>query len=635
MIAYGGDYYPEQWPEEVWAEDVRRMREAGVTLVSVGVFAWSRVQPDEETWDFGWLDRVLDLLGDAGIGVNLATATASVPQWVVRRHPDILPVTEDGVSLGPGSRQHYAPTSPDYRRLAARLVTRIAERYAAHPAVVMWHVNNEYGCHVHTDYSEHAAVAFRLWLQRRYGDVEALNRAWGTTFWSQHYGSFEEVRPPRRAPYSLNPGGLLDYRRFTSDSVLELYTMERDIVRAAGATQPITTNFMGAFPPLDYWRWAQEVDVIADDNYPDPAEPESFRTAAFTRDLMRSLKPGVPWVLMEQSTNAVNWRPANALKAPGQMAALSEQAIARGAGGIMFFQWRQSVAGSEKFHSAMLPHAGTDTRTWREVVALGDTLRGREIELPPAAQVAIVFDWDNWWALDQPDHPASFDYLAQVQTWHAALHVRHIFADLVRAEGDLSHYDLVIAPALYLLTAEGADSLRRFVERGGTLLTTAFTDIVDEHDRFRPGGFAVQLRDVFGGHPVDFEGVHDVASHGEPHAHLLREEFVVTGSQVDVLTSTPNGSPLLVRHSFGEGISLHLTTLATRTGASAALDVVIANSSLTPAFEGLPDAVEAVPTATGVVLINQQPGTATVRVHGTEITLAGFEVRRMDGARTA
>ncbi|NNC11579.1 beta-galactosidase [Planctomonas sp. JC2975] len=631
MIGYGGDYYPEQWSEEVWAEDVRLMLEAGVNLVSLGVFAWSRIQSDEGEWDFAWLDRILDLLGEAGIGVNLATATASIPQWAVRRYPDIVPVTADGVPLGPGSRQHYSPTSPDYRRLAARLVERIGTRYAAHPAVRMWHVNNEYACHVHADYSDHAAVAFRAWLERRYGDVDTLNRTWGTTFWSQRYGSFDEIQPPRRAPYSLNPGGLLDFRRFTSDSILELYMMERDILRAAGATQPITTNFMGAFEPLDYWRWAQEVDVIADDSYPDPADPASFRAAAFTRDLMRSLKPGTPWILMEQAANAVNWRQANAFKAPGQMAALSDQALARGAGSIMFFQWRQSVRGSEKFHSAMLPHAGTATRTWSEVVEYGSSLRERDVDLPPAARVAIVVDWENWWALDQPDHPATIDYLAEIQAWYSALHAGHVFADIVRADHDLAGYDLVIAPALYLLTEAGAASLRSFVARGGTLVTTAFTDVVDEQDAFRPGGFAVQLREVFGGYPVDFEGLPadgDAASA----TRGIREEFVVTtGSEVTdpAVTSVLGGRAVLVRNPYGDGLSLHVTTLTDQAGAACVLDVALASAGVSAPIDGLPNAVEAVPTTDGVVLINQQPDAVTVQLPGRTTTLGGFAVERV------
>ncbi|HYH78925.1 MAG TPA: beta-galactosidase, partial [Longimicrobium sp.] len=426
-MLYGADYNPDQWPEEVWDEDVRLMREAGVNIVSLGIFAWSRIQPAEDEWDFGWLDRVIDKLHAGGIQVNLATATASPPPWVSARYPETLPADESGASYWPGSRQHFAPSSPTYRRLAGEVVRRLAERYVEHPAVVLWHVGNEYGCHLWMDYSDAARDAYRAWLRARYGTVERLNEAWGTNFWSQRYGSFDEVFPPRLAPYSHNPSSMLDFRRFTSDMLLECYLMERTILLEAGATQPITTNFMGPFKPADYNKWAPFMDVIADDCYPDPTNPNRVRDAAFQRDLIRSLKPGVPWILMEQATDAVNWRPTNPGKAPGVLLAETAQSIARGADGIMFFQWRQSLAGSEKFHSAMLPHAGTDTRTWREVVDLGARLAALDLPAPGRdARVALVFDWENWWAVEERDHPVDIDYLALSLEWYGAFHERGI-----------------------------------------------------------------------------------------------------------------------------------------------------------------------------------------------------------------
>ena len=627
---YGGDYNPEQWPEDVWPDDVRLMREAGVNLVSLGIFSWARIQPEEGVFDFDWLDRIIALLHEGGVGVDLATATASPPPWAVERYPDILPVTADGVVLQPGSRQHYAPTSPDYRRLAKELVTRLAERYASHPAVKMWHVNNEYACHVHEDYSEHAQRAFREWLERRYESIDRLNAAWGTAFWSQIYRSFDQIRVPRRAPYSQSPAAVLDFRRFTSDAVLELYVMERDVIRAAGATQPITTNFMGAFRPMDYRRWAEEVDIVTDDSYPDPRDPESFRHAAFTRDLMRSLKPGAHWLLMEQASDAVNWRPSNRQKAPGQMAAWSEQAIARGSDGVMFFQWRQSRSGAEKFHSAMLPHAGRETRTWREIEALGQSLADRDAPALPEARVAILFDWQNWWALELPDHPARIDYVETVRTWYDALHVAHVQTDVVDPTADLSGYRLVIAPAQYLLTDSGASNLRSFVAGGGVLVTTPFTDIVDENDRFLADGFSTRLAEVFGGRPVGFDGLLPedglsvVFDGDEFAATTLREDFVTTtGTSVADMS---DAWAAVVENRYGEGVSLHCAVFLDRDGAGKVLARALSAADVSAVLPDVPAQVEVVRGGDTITLINQARTAAAFTVGGREITLAPFGV---------
>jgi beta-galactosidase len=614
---YGGDYNPEQWPESVWHDDVRLMREAGVTMVSLGIFAWSRIQPAEGVFDFEWLDTVIDLLHEGGIAVDLATATASPPPWATEAYPQMLPQDEDGATYWPGSRQHFAPASPEYRRLASELVTAIAERYAQHPAVVMWHVNNEYGCHLNYDYSENAAVAFRAWLSEKYETVDALNAAWGTDFWSQRYTAFDQIVPPRKAPYSRNPAVELDFKRFTSDTLLDLYLMEKRIIRAAGATQPVTTNFMGAFPPADYWAWAPHMDVVTDDNYPDPNDPESFRASAFARDLMRS------------ATNALSWRPTNAPKAPGQMAALSMQAVARGADGIMFFQWRQSRAGSEKFHSAMLPQAGTRTRTWREVVQLGGELAA----LPPLesatrdAHVAIVFDWQNWWALGNPDHPVVLDYLALVQRWYNAIHRQHVQVDFVQPTADLAGYGVVLAPQLYLLTADAAANLIAFAESGGHLVVTAFSDVVDENDAFRDGGYLTQLGRTLGIWLEDFGALVEPSSTG-PGQKLAPFELVgttVTGTllaeeiHLDSAAALGrfvggrlDGRPAFTVNPVGAGRAYYLATIPDDAGCETVTAAVFAAADIHPVALGLPDTVEAIRRGGAVTLINHGDARVTL-----------------------
>ncbi|WP_371497163.1 beta-galactosidase [Kitasatospora sp. NBC_00374] len=500
-LLYGGDYNPEQWPEEVWAEDARLMRQAGVTMVTVGVFAWARLQPGPREWDFGWLDRLFDLLAAHGVAVDLATATASPPAWLVRAHPELLPVTADGVRLEFGSRQHYCPSSPVYRAAAVRLTRAIAERYAGHPALALWHIHNEYGDHVTECFCPESAADFRRWLAERYGGVDGLNAAWGTGFWSQHYGHLDEVEPPRTAPGPVNPTQLLDWRRFCSDALLACYRAERAVLDELSPGVPVTTNFMSMFKALDYWRWAAEEDVVCDDAYPDPADPQAHVTAAMHYDLMRSLKGGAPWLLLEQAPSAVSWRAVNLPKRPGLQRLWSLQAVARGADGVMYFQWRASRAGAEKFHSALLPHRGTDSRGWRETVRFGAELR-RLASVAGArtrAETAVVLDWESWWALELDDHPsARMRWLDLLRPWYAALYRRSVAVDFVRPGADLSGYRVVLVPNLYLLREETARWLAAHADGGGHLVCGPFTGIVDEHDHVHPGGHPGPLRETLG-----------------------------------------------------------------------------------------------------------------------------------------
>ncbi|MBU4215637.1 MAG: beta-galactosidase, partial [Actinobacteria bacterium] len=419
-MRFGGDYNPEQWPASVWDEDVRLMNRAGVTTATVGVFAWGRLEPRPGEYDFGWLDDVIDRLHAGGVRVLLATATASPPAWLARLEPGSLPVTADGVRLGFGSRQGYSPSSQAYRTHALRLVEQLARRYGSHPAIEAWHVNNEYGCHVPASYDEESAAAFRRWLQARYGTIAELNRAWGTAFWSQLYQGFDQIDPPRAAPTFLNPTQLLDFARFSSQALLALHRAEVQVLAELTPHLPVTTNFMGFFKHADYWTWAPHVDVVSDDAYPDPADPSAYVRLAASRDLMRSLRDGQPWLLMEQAPSAVNWRPLNVPKPAGLHRVHSLQAVARGADGVLHFQWRQAAAGAEKFHSALLPHAGPDSRVYEQTCALGAELAElspRVVGTRVRAKVAMLFDWESWWAVEQDATATVVDYVQTVLDW--------------------------------------------------------------------------------------------------------------------------------------------------------------------------------------------------------------------------
>jgi beta-galactosidase len=572
-VIYGGDYNPEQWPEEVWQEDVRLMREAGVNLVSLGIFSWAKCEPRPGAYDFAWLDRIISLLHEGGVMVNLATATASPPPWLAVLHPESLPVTQNGVVLHPGARQHYCPSSAAYKERASELVRRIADRYKDHPALGMWHVNNEYGCHVAECYCDASAVHFREWLRARYGDLDTLNEAWGTAFWSQRYGEWAEILPPRSAPTFANPTQQLDFRRFSSDALLELYEMEKEILREATPDIPITTNFMGFFKPVDYWKWAPREDLVSDDSYPDPSDPEAHIGAAMSRDLMRSLGGGAPWVLMEQTTVRVNWRKRNVPKRPNEMRLWSYGAVARGAEGIMFFQWRQSKAGAEKYHSAMVPHVPTEnSRSWREVSRLGAEL-GRLDELLGArgeAETAILLDWESWWALELDSKPSTaVRMLDGVYAFYKPLYEANVPVDFAHPGSDLSSYRLIIAPNLYLVTDDSVENIRRYVSDGGTLLMSFFSGIVDGRDHIRLDGYPAPFMELLGLRIEDFVPMaakerNRLQTHnGGSYACDLWTDLIHLEGAESLASYTEDfyaGTPAVTRNVFGQGVAYYLGT---------------------------------------------------------------------------
>ncbi len=572
-LQFGGDYNPEQWPESVWPDDVALMRAAGVTMVTVGVFGWARLEPSADNYSFGWLDRVLDLLAGDDIAVDLATATASPPPWLAHRWPETLPVDADGRRLWPGSRQAYCPSSPVFRERAALLVEQLAQRYAGHEALAMWHVGNEYGCHVACCWCDTSAAAFRSWLQRRYDDVDALNHAWGTDFWSQRYGDFAEVLPPRATPAFANPGQYLDFRRFSSDEHLACYRAERDILRRFSPDVPVTTNLMANKEVIDCWSWADEVDLVSNDHYLQADDPANHVELALTADTTRGLARGRPWLLMEHSTSAVNWQPRNVAKHPGETIRNSLQHVARGSDGALFFQWRQSRSGSERWHSALVPHAGTDSRLWREVVELGALLQ----RLTPVAgsrvqgDVAMVWSYEVWWAVEQLTTPTvDLRYRDRARALHRALWDAGLTVDVVPPGANLAGYPLVLVPTLYAVTDAAAAALAAYVEQGGHLLVTYASGLVDEHDRVRLGGYPGAFRDLLGVRSEEIcplladmqVRLLDGAGAEAGTADVWTENLHLAGAEA--VLSYADGPvprvPALTRHAYGRGLAWYLAT---------------------------------------------------------------------------
>jgi len=639
-LAYGGDYNPEQWPREVWDEDVALMAEAGVNLVTVGVFSWALLEPSEGSYEFGWLDEVLDRLHAGGISVDLATATASPPPWLSRAYPETLPLTHDGRRMWPGGRQAWCPSSPVFREKALALTEQMATRYGDHPAVVLWHVSNELGCHNAHCYCDVSAEAFRRWLADRYGDVASLNDAWGTAFWSQRYADWEEVLPPRLAPTFPNPTQQLDFRRFSSDELLSYYVAERDVLRRHSPEVPVTTNFMvmAHFDKLDYRAWAPQMDVVSNDHYVLVESPDPHVELAFSADATRGLASGAPWLLMEHSTSAVNWQPRNVAKLPGELVRNSLQHVARGADGVCFFQWRASRAGAEKFHSGLVPHAGTDTKVWREVVQLGAALdslaevAGTRV----VADVAVVTDWQAWWACELDSHPsADVTYLDRAHAVHRALWDRGVTADVVGPDADLSGYRLVVVPTLYLVTDAAATRLQEYVAAGGTTLVTYFSGIVDENDHVRLGGYPGAYRELLGLRVEEFfplrQGEQVVLDDGSQ-ADVWTELLHLDGATaVASYTDGPlPGVPAVTRNRFGDGTAWYLGTRLDGAATARLVDRLLADTGIEPpvaAVPGLEVVTRADEASTFVFLLNHTTADHDVDLEGRELitgeTVAG------------
>lgn len=598
-IWYGGDYNSDQWPEEVWDDDVRLMKKAGVNLVSVGIFSWAKIETSEGVYDFDWLDRIIDKLGEAGIAVDLASATASPPMWLTQAHSEVLWKDYRGDVCQPGARQHWRPTSPVFREYALKLCRAMAEHYKGNPYVVAWHVSNEYGCHNRFDYSEDAEYAFQQWCEERYGTIDAVNDAWGTAFWAQRMNDFSEIVPPRFIGDGnfMNPGKLLDFKRFSSDALKAFYIAERDTLAEITPDLPLTTNFMvsASGSVLDYDDWGDEVDFVSNDHYFIPGEAH-LDELAFSASLVDGIARKDPWFLMEHSTSAVNWREINYRKEPGQLVRDSLAHVAMGADAVCYFQWRQSKAGAEKFHSAMVPHAGEDSAVFRDVCELGADLNKLSDEgilgsRLAKSRVAVVFDYESEWATEHTATPTQHvHHVDEPLAWFRALADQGVTADVVPVRGAWDDYEMVVLPSVYLLSEETTRRVRDYVVGGGRLVVTYYTGISDEKDHVWLGGYPGSIRDVVGVRveefmPMgdDFTGVPDRLglSNGAV-AHDIADVIGSVDESATVLATFKDnpwtgmdGAPAIVAHTFGEGRSVYVGARLGRDGIALSLPEIL------------------------------------------------------------
>ncbi|MBR3772307.1 MAG: beta-galactosidase [Clostridium sp.] len=503
-LSFGGDYNPEQWSEDVWEEDMRMFKLAHIDTVTLNVFSWASLQPNETTYTFDKLDRIMEMVHKNGLKVCLATSTGAHPAWMAKKYPEILRTEYTGMKRKFGGRHNSCPNSPIYHKYSVRLATKLAERYKDYDNIVAWHISNEFGGEC---FCETCEREFRVWLQERYQTIEELNRAWNTAFWGHTFYDWDEIVLPNALSEhfayerTMFQGISLDYRRFSSDSMLNCYRMEYEAVKKITPHIPVTTNLMGFYKPLDYQKWAKYMDFVSWDNY--PSYSDSIARNALNHDMIRGLKGGKSFILMEQTPSVTNWQSYNALKRPGELRLQSYQAVAHGADSIMFFQMRRSIGACEKYHGAVIDHCGHEnTRVFRELTQIGEELEvigDRILGARGDAKVAIVFDWDNWWAIEYSAGPSiEMKYHDEILHYYTALHNQNIATDIIGVDDDLSRYEIVIAPILYMTKGDYHEKIQRYVKSGGTFVTTYFSGYVDENDLVITGGYPGKLRDILG-----------------------------------------------------------------------------------------------------------------------------------------
>ncbi|WP_038911620.1 beta-galactosidase [Dickeya dadantii] len=505
-LLHGADYNPEQWENYsgIIDDDIAMMKQVKCNVMSVGIFSWAKLEPQEGVYRFDWLDEVIDKLYRQGIAVFLATPSGARPAWMSQRYPEVLRVGRDRVPALHGGRHNHCLSSPVYRDKVAKINTLLAERYGHHPAVIGWHISNEYSGECHCDRCQQA---FRNWLQARYQTLDNLNHAWWSDFWSHTYSDWSQIESPAPQGEVSIHGLNLDWRRFNTAQATDFCAQEIVPLKRVNPAIPVTTNFMEYFYDYDYWQLSRVLDFISWDSYPmwhrDKDDATLACYIAMFHDLMRSLKQGKPFVLMESTPSVTNWQPLSKLKKPGMHILSSLQAVAHGADAVQYFQWRKSRGSVEKFHGAVVDHVGhIDTRVGREVAQLGqilsqlDAVAGSRVE----AQVAILFDWESRWAMDDAQGPrnAGLEYETTVAEHYRPFWEQGIAADIINADCDFSGYRLLIAPMLYMVRPGFAERVEQFVRQGGQVVVTYWSGIVNESDLCYQGGFPGPLRAVLG-----------------------------------------------------------------------------------------------------------------------------------------
>ena len=622
---HGGDYNPDQWLNcpEILERDVQLMQQAHVNCVSVGIFSWALLEPEEGRYDFVWLDQVIDRLWKGGIHVILATPSGARPAWMAQKYPEVLRVNKQLERNHFGGRHNHCMTSPVYREKVRAINHALAERYSKHPAVILWHLSNEYSGDC---YCPLCQEKFRAWLREKYGTLDNLNEKWWTGFWSMRYTDWSQIEPPSPRGQMSNPAMLVDWRRFSTQQCKDFMTMERDTVKAVNPELLCTANLMERFWDYDYFSLGEAMDVISWDAYPAWGGTDDVATAAefaCNHDLMRSFKHQ-PFLLMESTPSLVNWHPHNRTKRPGMHELGSMQAVAHGSQSVLYFQWRQGRGGAEMFHGAVVDHYGEpDTRTFRDVTKVGEDLEKLQpiYDTERTAKACILYDTENRWAIDfaQAGNNGAMKYFDTVVMHYRALWEQGYAVDFcdMRECTDLSGYDLVSAPMLFMTRNGIEEKLRAFVERGGVLLTTYWSGVVDAYDLAYLGAVPHDLTDVLGLRATELDALYPEQSNGlrtkDGAAYKITELcglVELRGAEVEGTYTSDwyAGQPCLTRHTYGKGEAWYLAAKADQNALNALYRRLAERAGLPRAMDTeLPYGVVAVERG-GVIFLQNYSG---------------------------
>ncbi|MDY3373856.1 MULTISPECIES: beta-galactosidase [Terrisporobacter] len=584
-MLHGADYNPEQWIDVpgIWGEDVRLMKLSHSNVVAVGIFSWTMLEPQEGVFQFEWLDEIMDLMHKNGNYVILATPSGAKPAWMAHKYPETLRVTPNRVRNLYGERHNHCYTSPIYREKIAIIDRLLAERYKDHPALIMWHISNEFEGQCNCSLCEEA---FREYLKEKYdNDLDKLNHAWWSKFWSHTFNDWSEIEAPAPHGEPALHGLNLDWMRFVTHQTLDYYKHERSILKEICPDIPVTTNFhdyISLERGIDYWKFAPYLDVVSWDNYPywhgERSDAHEGSRIGFVHDLNRSILNGKPFMMMESSPSSTNWQPVAKLRRPGMHVLSSLQAVAHGSDTVQYFQWRKSRGSSEKFHGAVVDHCGHEnTRVFRDVTRVGEILSnltdviGTSVE----PEVAVIYDWENFWAVNDAQGPRieKKDYHDTVQKHYKAFWDMSIPVDVINMDCEFSKYKVVVAPMLYMVRPGVGERLEEFVKNGGTLVTTYWSGIVDENDLCFLGGFPGPLRKVTGIWSEELDALYDedvnyvtiednnsLSMKGEYKAKIFCDLIHSEGAEVLATYKTDfyKGMPALTCNKFGQGEAYYI-----------------------------------------------------------------------------